>query len=261
MTRLRRLGDCLRRGKSPLRAAGLSLIEVSIALAISTVVVSAIYTVLKTAVGGDRDLRVRLDLQLDAVRILREVTDVLKNSGPIDLDSSGTFEAGDYPYLWTDGTSNGSPYGGYYAYLDGTNPGIIQQATSAYDGQGASQEIAFRLPRDVDGDGRPTQLATGQIEWGTDTYAIVLVPGTYGNELQLRRYNSSWEVISTRLLGRHVERITFETAATEPKPVVAPQQPLGANQLRVTAWFRRIEETKLYTVKQTSTVNMRSVGH
>jgi len=239
---------------------GLTLIEVAITVAISTVIFSAIYTVLNSAVSGDRALRVRVDLQLDAVRTLREVTEVLKNSGPIDLNSNGTFDAGDYPYIWTDGVSNMSPYGGFYGYLDGTNPGIVQQATSANEGLGASQEIAFRQPKDVDGDGRPTRVADGAIEWGTDTFAIVLVPGPMGNELQFRRYNASNAVVFTRLLGRNVERITFETAASEPKPVVAPQQPLGANQFRVTAWFRRVVDKKIYTVRQTSTVNMRSLG-
>src|SRR6185503_9065470 len=131
---------------------------------------------------------------------------------------------------------------------------------SVNDGLGASQEIAFRQPRDVDGDGRPTRVSDGAIEWGTDSFAIVLVPGANGNELQFRRYNASWAVVSIRLLGRYVERIQIETAATEPKPVVAPQQPLGANQFRITAWFRRVVDKKVYTVRQSCTVNMRSLG-
>ena len=239
---------------------GFSMIEVAIAVAISAVLFSAIYTVLNTAVSGDKALRTRVDLQLDAVRILREVTEILKNSGPIDVNSDGVFDPGDYPYIWNDGTSNSAPFGGFYAYLDSANAGIVQQATSANEGLGPSQEIAFRQPKDVDGDGRPTRVSDGAIEWGTDTFSIVLVPGVGGNELQFRRYNDSWALVSTRLLGRHVERIQIETAATEPKPVVAPQQPLGANQFRVTAWFRRVVDKKVYTVRQSCTVNMRSLG-
>lgn len=258
MSRLRRYGRWLRRAEGPRR--GFSLIEIAVAVAISAVLFSAIYSVLNTAVSGDRALRVRVDLQLDAVRILREVTEILKNSGPIDANGDGVFDPGDYPYLWNDGASNALPHGGFYAYLDSSNSGIVQKATSAHEGLGPSQEIAFRQPRDVDGDGRPTRVADGVIEWGTDTFAIVLVPGPDGNELQFRRYNPSWAVISTRILGRHVERISIETAATEPKPVVAPQQPLGANQFRVTAWFRRVVDKKVYTVRQSCTVNMRSLG-
>jgi prepilin-type N-terminal cleavage/methylation domain-containing protein len=273
--RLRPFGGRLRRDVSPARGdfptntdrqiqqrgeGGFSLIEVAIAVAISAVVASALYTVINSAVSGDRALRVRVDLQLDAVRVLRNVTEVLKNTGPIDANSDGVFDPGDFPYIWTDGVSNAGPHGGFYLYLDSANAGIVQKATSAHEGLGAPQEIAFLLPRDVDGDTRPTRVSDGRIEWGTDSYAIVLVPAADGNELQLRRYNASWAVVSTRLLGRHVERITFETAATEPKPVVAPQQPLGANQFRVTAWFRRVVDKKVYTVRQTSTVNMRSLG-
>jgi prepilin-type N-terminal cleavage/methylation domain-containing protein len=253
--------DLLQGPEEGQRTRGFSLIEVAIAVAISAMIFSAIYTVLNTAVSGDRELRVRVDLQLDAVRILKDVTEVLKNSGPIDANDDGVFDPGDYPYVWTDGSSNTSPFGGFYAYLDSANSGIVPQATSPNEGQGASQEIAFRQPRDVDGDTRPTRTADGAIEWGTESFAFVLVPGPNGNELQLRRYNASFALVSSRLIGRHVERITFETAATEPQPVVAPQVPLGANQFRVTAWFRRVVDRKVYTVRQTSTVNMRSLGN
>jgi prepilin-type N-terminal cleavage/methylation domain-containing protein len=147
------------------RRQGLTLIETVIALGISAVVVSAMYTVLRTAVSGDRALRVRVDLQLDAVRMLRDITEILKNSGPLDQNTAGLFDAGDYPYIWTDGTTNGAPHGGFYAYLDGTNPGIVQKATAAHEGLGPSQEIAFRLPRDVDGDGRSSRPGYSAVTW------------------------------------------------------------------------------------------------
>lgn len=225
---------------------GFTLLGMSIIVAISAVMISAIFTVFNTAVGRGRALRVRVDLQLDAVRVLKDVTGILKNSGPIDANADGVFDPGDYPYFWNDGASNASSYGGFYSYLDSSNPAIVQKAKASHEGLGTSQEIAFR---------RPTRAADGVIEWGTDSYAIVLVPGQFGNELQFRRYDASGAVISTRLVGRNVERITFETAATEPKPVVAPRQPLGTHQIRITAWFRRVEGKKVYSVVQTGTVN------
>ena len=242
------------------RQVGLTLIEVSIAIAVSAVIFSAVYSVLNTAVGGDRALRVRVDMQLDSVRIMREVTEILKNSGPIDANGDGIFDPGDYPYLWNDGTTNAAPFGGFYAFVDGGNPGIVPQATTALDGLGPTQEIAFRQPRDVDGDGRPTRALDGAIEWGTDTFALVLVPSPGGNELQFRRYDAALSLVESRVVGRHVERITFETAATEPQPVLAPRQPLGPNQFRITAWFRRVVDRKVFTLRQASTVNMRSLG-
>jgi len=243
---LRRDGGWLRRG--------LTLIEVSIAIAVSAVIFSAVYSALNTSVGGDRALRVRVDMQLDAARIMREITEILKNSGPIDANGDGVFDPGDYPYLWNDGTTNTAPFGGFYAFVDRGNPGIVQQATTALDGLGATQEIAFRQPRDVGGDGRPIRALDGAIEWGTDTFALVLVPGPNGNELQFRRYDAAMTLVDSRVVGRYIERITFETALTEPQPVLAPRVPLGANQFRVTAWFRRVADRKTFTLRQMSTV-------
>lgn len=248
--------------RQPTASRGMSLIEVMIAIAIAAALLSGVYSVLHSALRGDRAFQIRSELQVDAVRILREVTETLKRSGPIDLVPAGTFDEGDFPYIWNDGASNAGVFNDFYAFVDAQNPAIVPQAASAYEGAGVSQEIAFRLPRDVDGDTFPTASATGSIEWGTDIFAFVLVPGQYGNELQLRRYDAARNLVSSRVLGRRVERITFETAVTEPKPVLPPQQALGANQIRISAWFRRVDGTRgIYTVRQASTVNQRSVGN
>jgi len=236
--------DPLRTLKSRLarERGGFSLGVVAFAVAISAVLVSTIYAVVKNDGGGDNALHARVDLQLDAVRVLREVTEILKTSGPVDANSDGVFDPGDYPYLWNDGDSNASAFGGHYAFLDGANPGIVQEALSVNEGLGASNEIAFRRPGDP------------------DTFAIVLVPGVDGNELRFRRYHASNEVLSERLLGRHVERIVLESAHTEPKLVVASQPPLGPHQFRVTAWLRRVVDGKTYSARQAGTVNTRSMG-
>lgn len=243
-------------------AEGMSLFEVMIAVAILGILVGTSYLVLWTSIKGDEALRVRMDLQAEAVRTLREVTELLKRSGPIDLNNDKVIGnmPGEYPLIYNDTTL----LTGYYAFLN--NPAITQPpGLTAEQGLGVSHEIAFRLPKDVDGlaNRGPTSVATGAIEWGTDYYAIVLVPGTDGNELQFRRYDAAFALVQKRVIGKKVERILFHTTATEPQPVVAPQRPLGQNQIRVTAWFRRLNPDNKTPVflQQISTANLRSLGN
>jgi prepilin-type N-terminal cleavage/methylation domain-containing protein len=170
------------------RRRGFSLVEVIIAASVLAVaLIPALYALLNPAANGDPDLHVRVEFQLEAVRVLRAVTAVLKNSAPAGQGADGM--------LWTDGSK----------------------------------------------------------EKGGGAFSIAVV----GNELQLRRFDDAGAVCSMRLLGRDVERITFETAATEPKPVAAPRQALGANQVRITAWFRRVLDGKVYAVRQSGTVKLR----
>lgn len=185
-------GIQIRSGNRP----GFSLVGVALATAVSAVFFSAIYTILRTEGSGDRDLRIRVDLHLDAVRVLREVTEALKGADFAGVESGG-----------------------------------------------ASPRIVFR--RTGDGDG---------------SSAIVLAPGIAGNELQLRRLDSSGAVVSQRVLGRHVDRIAFETAAGEAIPDLPSPRPPGTLQIRVTAWFRRVVDKKEYTARQAGIANLRSGG-
>ena len=68
---------------------GFSLTIVAIAVTLSAVLVSTIYAVVKTGAGGDDGLRRRVEFQLDAVRVLREVSETLKNAQLIEVDSDG----------------------------------------------------------------------------------------------------------------------------------------------------------------------------
>jgi hypothetical protein len=199
---------------SPARNGGFSLLAVSVALALSLLVVSTVYTVAQPGPGGDRALRVRVELQLDATRAVRDMASLLEQSAPVDADE-------DYPYVWTDGASNLSAY----AYLDASNPGLRSK-----DGAGPSREIAFR-----------------RFESDPGSSAIVVVPDPRGDELQVRTYDASGTMIGKRLLGRHVERLMIETSGAG----------LSQDQVRVTAWFRRVVDGKDYTACKTGVVTMR----
>src|SRR5688572_13458788 len=93
---LRPVTDLLQGPGEGERTRGFGLIEVAIAMAASAVIFSAIYSTVTAASESDHGLRVRVDLQLDAARVLKEITDVLKSSEPLDV--------------WDDGASMPAPY-------------------------------------------------------------------------------------------------------------------------------------------------------
>lgn len=230
------------------RRAGLSLVEVLLALGVSAVLVSTLVTSRRDSSSEHRELHDRVGLRLEASRILREVSDLLENSARIDVNGNGAFDAGDYPYFWNDGAANTAPHGGFYAYLDPANPAAASQAGPDQEGKGPSREIAFRLPCDVDGLGRSISCVTGRIDRDADTFAIVLVPGPLGNELQLRRYDRTRALVSTRILGREVDRVVFEPLPDESNPVM----------LGVTVWMRKAGgEKSSCGVRQSCSVTMR----
>jgi hypothetical protein len=70
------------------RRSGFSLVAASAALVASALVVSAAFVVLKSKDGGDRSVRVRVDLHLEAVRVLRLVTDILKDAQLVEPGTS-----------------------------------------------------------------------------------------------------------------------------------------------------------------------------
>lgn len=151
-----------------------------------------------------------------------------------------------------------------YSYYSGTYPATVYTSPA-----GAGSSLADRQ---------------------TDVYAIVLVPTTgtakdpYGNlvagpnQLELREFSTAPNrfLIRKTLLAMGVERITFTGPAaspyyltgTDPLSGTAFQDAsLGSNQLRVSIWMWRNDINKsstaaisAYRVKQSITVNLRSVG-
>src|SRR5688572_13649888 len=224
------------------RRAGLSLVESLLALGVSAVLVTTAVTTIRPSNPGDRALHARVGLKLEASRILREVAELLENSARVDVNGNGARDAGDYPYFWSDGATNGAAHGGFYAYLDSGNPGVSSPSPSE-----PSREIAFRLPREMDGLGRTISSATGRIDRDADTFALVVVPGPLGNELQLRRYDRTRVLVSTRILGRGVERVVFDPHPDASNPVM----------IGVSLWMRSVDEGQVCSVRQSCSVTPR----
>ena len=71
----------------PSRRSGFSLIAATLAVTASALVVSAAFVFLKSR-ESERSVRVRVDLHLEAVRVLRRVTDILKDVRLVEPQTS-----------------------------------------------------------------------------------------------------------------------------------------------------------------------------
>jgi hypothetical protein len=268
------------------RERGFSFLEIAITLAITVVIMLAVFSVLFTAQRGDEAVRARTDLQIEATRVMQELTAFLKTAGPVDLNRNGIWETGEYPAFTDDGVPFLPAYASF-ADLNSVAPTGLNNAATHFivtpdiEGFGGpSNEILFRLPRDKDGDRRPTD-AQGDIEWGKDNvgtetafYAIVIVhnPATQQNEVQLREYNGTMfgtKLLRKRALASNVDRIQFMARGNPATNLPTGfcrvgdgnyDPNLGLNQLRVTLWFWKKDiNGRDVKLKQSTTVNLRSV--
>lgn len=265
---------------------GFSFIEIAITLVITATVMVAVFAVVFAAQKGDEALRVRVELQIEATRVLQELSSLMKTAGPVDANRNGIWDPGDYPVFTDDGAPFPAAYASF-ADLNSVGPGgensaaVHVLASMDVEGFGGpSNEIIFRLPRDKDGDRHPTD-AQGNIEWGKDDvgtetafYAVVIVhhPAARQNELQLREYNGTafgTKLLRKRVIASNVDRVQF-VAQGNPATNVATgfcrvgagnyDPNLGLHQLRITVWFWKKDiNGKDVKLRQSSTVNFRSV--
>lgn len=266
------------------RRRGYSMIEVVITMAITIIVLIAVYAVIGATVKQDEAIRARVEIQIEATRCIQELTSLLKTAGPVDANGNGTWQAGEYPVFTDDGSAFPSAYASFSDLNDVGTTGRNSPATH-YIGTvdpdgfgGTSNEIIFRLPRDRDGDKHPTD-ASGNIEWGKDNvstetafYAIAIVsnPNVKLNELQIRQYNGTafgTTLLKKTVLTRNLDRIQFKARGSGGVPTgfcspgAANLDPdLGLNQLAITLWFWKKDLSgKDVKIVQSTTVNLRSV--
>ena len=277
------------------RRRGYTLLEVLIVAAVSAVVLAAVFTVLFTTVRQDEGLRVRMEMQLEAARAMKEITSLLKMSGALDVNRNLQFDAGsDWPVFVTDELAfeprppEGAPLppGNFPPPLseintEDTDPATARPALTPpyklsrendnrdFPENQASVELAFRLPEDGDGDGYVTD-SSGNIEWSDDVYVLcheARSPVEWlesGNVLELRRYDSTtWKMLDRRVLANWVERVLFESQSPQIYQTENYDPTLGFDQIRVTIWFRRSDVSRQrerqIAFKQVSTVLFRSV--
>lgn len=148
------------------RAAGFSLVEVMIVIAISAVLIVAVWMVIASVVQQDDNTRARLEMQLEAAGALRKISDLLKMAGPTGNVNAPALPT-DYPVFALDQPGGG--FGGQNLFINTcklqSNPGgppvtndnvahLAPVTTPANklvldpDGYyGTSNEIAFKIPR------------------------------------------------------------------------------------------------------------------
>jgi prepilin-type N-terminal cleavage/methylation domain-containing protein len=196
------------------RAGGFSLVELMITIAISAVLIVAVWAVVAAVVKTDDNSRIRVEMQLEAATALRKISDLLKMAGPTGNMNTG-WTTGDYPVFAVDRMGGGFPSG--YDFLNSTNPqsspggpavtndavahlAPVADATNfaTLDPDryyGTSNEIAFKLPRPgpwyapgalpggkqdnpTDMSGAPVDI-NGAVTWGVSSNLYQYYMGAY----------------------------------------------------------------------------------
>ncbi len=215
---------------------GYTLLEIVIVVMLTLFILATAYAVLAAAVRGDEHLRPRIEMQLQAARAMHEIIHQLKCTGLVYKDGEI-----DYPYIFQDGqaTAPGKSFLAHAKPIKKTKPGKPDP--------GPCDEVAFKIPRDTDGDGHPTKT-DGSIDWSEETLAFVVVPNEEEdtNELQMVTYDGHGNAVGRRRLARDVERTEILTE--------------DPNTYRINIWFSRPgPDGKEMTFRASSTANMRSL--
>ena len=77
------------------------------------------------------------------------------------------------------------------------------------------RECVFRLPADLDNDGRIVSAATGNIEWGPELVGYVLIPNNRGTLDLVRRVVDAAGNVTDDTICRCVEALTFDSVDTK----------------------------------------------
>jgi hypothetical protein len=152
-----------------------------------------------------------------------------------DLQSTGRFMDPDLGLLLPHVYSNGSPSGLMDPAFDHDNAALASLAATfpvpppwpapanppPFVAPGSEleplgiRECVFRLPEDLDNNGRIISSATRAIEWGPDLIGYVLVPNNGGTLDLIRRRVSDAGVVSDETICRCVEALTFDSVDTK----------------------------------------------
>jgi len=226
------------------RAAAFTLIEVMVALGVLGVVMALFVTGLSESRQLLNANQTTSDMELQGSKAFRAMTSILQRSGHLEYASR------DYPTTFQGGT----PPGGFAAQLAHPLPADVAPSGWAAVYQGASDAVVFKVPTDLDGDGRPID-DQGFAEWSDLEYAFLVRPGPDGiNQLELVVVNRGTTTVRCpeglagevsfpplaagavhrRVIARHVERLQVESvgalARTRLKLTLAFCRRLAADQ-------------------------------
>lgn len=184
--------------------AGFTVIESIVALAIFSIVAYGIFLSIGGALGAFDIGKTKSELQDMGRKVLKKMIHELKGSGIYETVSLN------YPSIYEFDPDVGSR-GNWLGSLSFSDSEITETTGNWQDRRSRnknriSNEIVFRLPQDLDGDGYLTDNSTGEIEWSSDliSYKVVKAPnGVYQLE---RHVNGSF----SSLMGRFVKKVTFD---------------------------------------------------
>lgn len=222
------------------RSAGFTLIEVTIATAMFGALMAAFVMIGSMTLGAYAEESSRASLFTSGTRALARIQGDLRETGRRTVGAGGQQRS--YPYLFTDGGASG--YFAPYAHTP-----IAPNVEPGSPANGPSREIVFLQTKDLDGDGYPTDHATGQTEWGPDDFLYVLRKGASNVNELVRETNGNF----AEILARHVERMVFDDQTTDAT--------LGPNVVRVRLFLvSKDVHGQPVSVTLESLINMRNMS-
>jgi hypothetical protein len=216
-----------RRGR---RDAGFSALELTVSATILLAVFGAFATAVTDAVSTSVSTVSAASLQEEARRILDRLRRDVAMTGRIDAAVDPTGAA--LPAVYSNGdapagleifehdvetlTNIASEFAPAPTPEEPFNPPPFVAPGNENEPFGF-REFVFRLPRDVDGDGRIVS-AVGAVEWGPELFAYLVVPRP--NEKDglcdlIRRSVAADGSFTDDVVARQVESVTFDTVETK----------------------------------------------
>ncbi len=238
-------------GSSGRPEAGFTLLEVAVSGAVLLIFFVAVFGVMSSTFRAYGEQRTRGALVLDGARALARIQEELKEAGRV------TSTGQEYPSFFIDGDATG-----VFNHYGHSPP--VHEAPAGTDANGPSREIAYVVPGDRDGDGYPTQSATGDTEWEARSRAFLVETAPDGvNELLLATRDEGDDdddddddgpgLVTRTVLARRVERAVFDDIASDPT--------LGPTTIRVRLYlFARDDAGGPIEVELESSIVMRNGG-
>jgi len=230
---------------------GATLVETAITVALIVSVLLGVYATFGGSLQSYTTGSVRSELQQEGRRALKRILDELRVSGIFEDP-----DLGNRPAVFTFDPEAENPsrgdFRGSLSLADLTRqeppPGTVPHPDRSQRNAGRiSEELVFKLPRDADGDGRPTNATTGMLEWDLSEISYRVDRAQTG-EWRVSRFVDGFR---TGTLGRHVRKVTFD--------VLSFDASVPRNQVAVTLFLEKAtSEGQVISVAMEGSIQLRN---